>query len=105
MTQVNLKQLIGKLNNTTRRTLEAATGLCLSRTHYNVEIEHWLLKLLEQGGNDFEFIIRQFDVDPMRLQADLNRALDGFKTGNSRPPRTQPRSGQAHQGCLGHGLH
>ncbi len=90
MAHVNLKQLIGKLNDTTRRTLEAASGLCLSRSHYNVEIEHWLLKILEQGGNDLDLIIRQFDVDPMRLQSDLNRALDGFKTGNSRAPALSP---------------
>ena len=37
---VNLKSLIGKLNTQTRSTLEAAAGLCLSRTHYNIEIEH-----------------------------------------------------------------
>jgi len=37
---VNLKQLIGKLNDVTRNALEGAAGLCLSRTHYNAEIEH-----------------------------------------------------------------
>ena len=49
MAQLNLKGLIGKLNETCRRSLEAAAGLCLSRTNYNVEIEHWLLKLLESA--------------------------------------------------------
>ena len=42
---VNLKSLIGKLNDTCRSALEGAAGLCLSRTHYDVEIEHLLLKL------------------------------------------------------------
>ena len=42
---VNLRSLIGKLNDTTRNALEAAAGLCLSRTHYDVEVEHYLLKL------------------------------------------------------------
>ncbi len=41
----NLKGLIGKLNDTTRNTLEAAAGFCLARTHYDIEIEHFLLKL------------------------------------------------------------
>lgn len=90
MSHVNLKQLVGKLNDTSRRALEAASGLCLSRTHYNIEIEHWLLKLLEQTGNDLHLILRQFNVDPLRLQADLNQSLDGFKTGNSRPPAISP---------------
>jgi type VI secretion system protein VasG len=48
MPGVNLKSLVGKLNDTCRSALEAAAGLCLSRTNYNVEIEHWLLKLLEK---------------------------------------------------------
>ena len=34
---INLKSLIGKLNETTRNTLEAAAGLCLSRTHRSEE--------------------------------------------------------------------
>ena len=49
---VNLKSLIGKLNDTVRGTLEGAAGLCLSRTHYDVEIEHFLVKLLDSSGSD-----------------------------------------------------
>ena len=47
---VNLRSLIGKFNQATRNATEAAAGLCLSRTHYNVEIEHYLYKLLETTG-------------------------------------------------------
>ena len=46
---MNLKSLIGKLNETTRGALEAAAGLCLARTHYDIEIEHYLLKLMDAG--------------------------------------------------------
>ncbi len=42
MAAVNLKSLVGHLNDSTRRCLEAAAGLCLSQTNYNVEVEHWL---------------------------------------------------------------
>jgi TonB family protein len=44
---VNLRALIGKLNHSTRSAIESAAGLCLSRTHYDVEIEHYLMKLLD----------------------------------------------------------
>ena len=47
---INLKSLVGKLNQNTRAALEAAAGLCLSRTHYDIEIEHLLLKLLDDAG-------------------------------------------------------
>ena len=44
---VNFKSLIGKMNDITRGALEGAAGLCLSRTNYNIEIEHFLTKLLD----------------------------------------------------------
>ncbi len=64
---VNLRSLIGKLNSTTRNAVEGAAGLCLSRTHYDVEVEHVLTKLLSATGADFHFILRHFGVDPSRF--------------------------------------
>ncbi|HUR26767.1 MAG TPA: type VI secretion system ATPase TssH [Planctomycetota bacterium] len=90
MAQVNLSALVGRLDDTCRRALEAAAGLCLSRTHYNVEIEHWLFKLLETPGNDVGRMLERFEIDAASLQKDLTRALDRFKTGNSRPPAIAP---------------
>jgi type VI secretion system protein VasG len=86
MAVLNLKSLVGKLNTTCRQSLESAAGLCLSRTNYNVEIEHWLLKLLEQSGSDLLAILKYFQIDPSRFQSELMAALDKQKTGNGRPP-------------------
>jgi type VI secretion system protein VasG len=83
---LNLKQLIGKLNEDCRRAIEAAAGLCLSRTNYNVEIEHWLLKLLDHPQSDFLAIIKAFGISVDRLTADLTCAVDKLRTGNARPP-------------------
>ena len=44
---LDLKTLIDKLNPFCRLALEEAAGLCVANTHYNVEIEHFLAKLLE----------------------------------------------------------
>jgi len=90
MAAVNLKSLVSKLNDTCRRALEGAAGLCLSRTNYNVEIEHWLLKLLDESNTDLEAILRHFEIDGSRLAADLTRSLDRLKTGNARPPALSP---------------
>ena len=73
MVQVNLKELVGKLNGVGRRSLEAAAGLCLSRTNYNVEIEHWLLKLVDEPNIDVDAILQHFEVSRSRLIADLTR--------------------------------
>jgi len=83
---LNLKSLIGRLNDTTRRALEGAAGLCVSRTHYEVELEHWLAKLLEGTDSDVPRVLRHFEIDLGRFGSDLNHALDTFKTGNNRRP-------------------
>jgi type VI secretion system protein VasG len=87
---IDLKALVGRLNDYCRRQLEAAAGLTLSRTHYNIEIEHWLLKLADAADSDMGFIMRHHEVDAGRLAADLTRVLDKLKTGNSRAPAISP---------------
>ncbi|MBL8841006.1 MAG: type VI secretion system ATPase TssH [Planctomycetes bacterium] len=86
MATLNLKALVSRLNDTTRRALEGAAGLCLSKTHHHVEIEHWLWKLMEVRGGDLEAIFRRFEVDPARLSADLQRSFEKMRGGSSRPP-------------------
>jgi type VI secretion system protein VasG len=83
---VNPRALAAKLNATCRRALEGAAGLCLSRTNYNVEIEHWLLKLLEPASTDLTRILRHYDIEPGRVNRELTRSLDQLKTGNARAP-------------------
>jgi type VI secretion system protein VasG len=90
MASLDLKNLIAKLDPQCRRALEGAAGLCLSRTNYNVEIEHWLVKLMEQPGNDVALLFRHFDVDAARLLQHLDKAIDRLKTGNARPPLLSP---------------
>ena len=88
---VNLKSLIGKLNNPCRHALEGAAGLCLSKSHFEVDIEHWLFKLIESPNTDFTYLLRYYAVNENQLAADLNRALEQFKTGNTRTPALSPR--------------
>src|ERR1700761_4231040 len=90
MAAIDLKSLVNRLNDICRRALEAAAGSTLSRTHYNVEIEHWLLQLLEAPQSDVALIARHFDLVPARLAQELNSALDRMKTGNGRAPSLSP---------------
>jgi type VI secretion system protein VasG len=90
MATIDLKALVGRLNDPCRRALEAAAGLTLSRTHYNVEIEHWLVKLADAADGDLAAILRHYEVDQARFTVDLNRALDRMKTGNARAPSLSP---------------
>jgi type VI secretion system protein VasG len=87
---IELKPLIGRLNDVCRRALEGAAGLTALRSHYNVEIEHMLVGLLDRTDTDLAAILRRWEVDPARLLADLNRSLDRMKTGNARAPALSP---------------
>ncbi len=86
---MDIRALVAKLNADSREALETAAGLCLSRTHYNVEIEHWLVRLIERSA-PFETLLRAADIEPGKLSAELNRALDRMKTGNGRAPALSP---------------
>jgi type VI secretion system protein VasG len=86
----NLKALIEKLNETTRRALEAAAGLCVARTHYDIEIEHYLLKALDGTDNDVAAILKHYSIDRSRLTKELERSLDSLKSGNARSPAFSP---------------
>ncbi|TSD89822.1 type VI secretion system ATPase TssH [Mycobacterium sp. KBS0706] len=90
MAAIDLKSLVGKLNAPCRRALEGAAGLTLSRSQFNVEIEHWLVKLLEDERSDVAACLRHYEIAVGRVAAELARALDRLKTGNAHPPALSP---------------
>jgi len=88
--RVDLRGLIGKLNQETRNAVEAAAGLCLSRTHYDVEIEHFLMKMLDTTDGDLAAILRHYEINRSRFSEELTASLDRLKTGNARTPSLGP---------------
>jgi type VI secretion system protein VasG len=87
---INLKTLISKLGDTSRSATERAANLCIAQGHYEVDLEHIFLALLEQPKSDFALICSKFGVSVSSLQADLQSELSNFKTGNSRTPVFSP---------------
>ncbi|WP_085711492.1 MULTISPECIES: type VI secretion system ATPase TssH [unclassified Pseudomonas] len=83
---MELASLIGRLNPDNRRALERAAQRCLQRGHHFVEIEHLLLELLDIDGGDFAFLLPRFGLERDALTAEINKALDLFKTGSTRTP-------------------
>ena len=82
--------LIKKLGKFPLDALQGAAGLCLSKTNYSVELEHWLSKLSEPADGDLKRIFAHFEVNPSHVARDLSRAIEGFKTGNGRTPTLSP---------------
>jgi type VI secretion system protein VasG len=86
----SLQTLLGKLNTTCRVALQDAAGLCINRTHYEIDLEHWLLKILEKDNTDLHAILRHLEIGIGAIEADLNASLDEFKKGNARRPDFSP---------------
>jgi type VI secretion system protein VasG len=60
---LNSTRLLRRLNPYCAEALSAAASLCQSRAHAQISIEHWLLKLLEQGEGDLTLIARRYEWD------------------------------------------
>ena len=90
MITVDIKSLLGRLNAYCARSLEAAAGFCVSRTHYEVTVEHLLAKLLEDPQSDLPLIFRQFDLDSGRVRKAIDQTLEEFRTGNAAKPVFSP---------------
>ncbi|GAA6166704.1 type VI secretion system ATPase TssH [Sessilibacter corallicola] len=90
MINVNLKSLVDKMSPALRDALEGAAGLCINLTHYNVELEHWLLKLLDDGDNDVGLLLEKYDIDKSQFAKQLANSIGKFKSGSSRPAALSP---------------
>ena len=86
MFKVNLKSLIERMNPTLKESLDNAAGLCLNTGHYNIEIEHWLQKILEKTDTDAEKVISHFGVSRDKILSELTHTLESLKSGNTRTP-------------------
>lgn len=82
----NLKVLIGKLNSTCKKAAEQAINHCVSRGHYEVDLEHLFLALLDNPKSDFSLLCRHYHVSPAALEKDLLDEIAALKTGNARTP-------------------
>ncbi|MGU7776019.1 type VI secretion system ATPase TssH [Burkholderia sp. MR1-5-21] len=81
-----LKTLILKLNPLCRQATERAASACLARGHYEVDLEHLFLALLDEPAGDLPLALRASRIDPHALRADLEHELTRLKTGNTRTP-------------------
>jgi type VI secretion system protein VasG len=83
---INLKTLIGKLNDTSRTAATRAAGICVALGQFEVDLEHLFLALLEQPKSDFVLIARNMGISVSMLEADLQAEVQRLKAGNSRTP-------------------
>jgi type VI secretion system protein VasG len=81
MTEISRVALFGKLNKVGYQAVEGATVFCKMRGNPYVEIVHWLAQILQGQDNDILRIIKHYDLDPARIAADMQKALDALPRG------------------------
>lgn len=90
MLTVDIKSLLRRLNPYCTACLEGAAGLCVSRTHYEVTVEHLLLKLIDNPQADIPLLLSHQEVEVGRLHKALSGTLEAFRTGNAAKPVFSP---------------
>jgi type VI secretion system protein VasG len=88
--QVNLRALVSRFDDALRIAMEGAAGQCVTRAHYEVEIEHFLARAIAMESSDIPLILDHYGISCSSLAAELNAALDRLKTGNARGPAFSP---------------
>ncbi|HTN67666.1 MAG TPA: AAA family ATPase, partial [Burkholderiaceae bacterium] len=90
MLLVELKPLVGRLNSYSRQALENGVGLCVGRGHYEITVEHLLVKLLDDIQSDIPLLLRQHDIDAARIKRGIDHAVEEMRTGNAGKPAFSP---------------
>jgi len=90
MISKDVKRLLLKMNDPMTRALEGAAGLAVGRGHYEVTVEHLLMKLLEDGTGDATLILSRLGVEPGGVNKALTTSIESFKTGNAGRPAFSP---------------
>ncbi|MBU2510639.1 type VI secretion system ATPase TssH [bacterium] len=86
-----LEALIKKLNPVCHQAVQKAAEICVSNTNFNVELEHFILKLLENKETDVRVILNHYNIDPEKPMRQCSQTIDHLKRGNARTPAMSPQ--------------
>lgn len=90
MINVDIRNLLSKLDTFCTNALHNAAGLSVSLSNYEVSVEHFFIKCIEEVNSDLPLVFRQYGVEVPRITAALTDVLQDFKTGNSGKPVFSP---------------
>lgn len=94
MTIRDYSPFLRRLNEHCASALAEAAGLCETRAHRDIEVEHWLIKLLERGEGDLLAILRRYDLDVDAVWNGLLTAIDRLPRDLRGKPGISSRLGQ-----------
>ncbi|KZL05020.1 Chaperone protein ClpB [Pseudovibrio axinellae] len=91
MARLEIKALIERLNPCCRQAIEEAASLCVSNSHQEVTVEHFLISLVSQPAIDIRLLLQSQNVDPDDLNERLHATFNRYRRVNSdRTPTFSP---------------
>ncbi len=94
MTARDLSPFLRRLNPHCAQALADAASLCETRAHRDIEVEHWLIKLLEIGEGDLVAIVRRYELDSDAIWNGLLAAIERLPHDLRGKPSLSNRLGQ-----------
>lgn len=91
MNAKTLRALLDKLNTDCGIMMEAAAGFAASRGHYQITVEHLLLKLLEDDRRlHIDCVLAHFNVDVDQLWQAMIETINGLRADHQGKPGISP---------------
>lgn len=81
MSEISRIALFGKLNRIAYKAVEGATVFCKLRGNPYVELEHWVMQIVQAQDTDWHRIIKHYRIDVAVLARDITNALDRLPRG------------------------
>jgi type VI secretion system protein VasG len=86
MSQIKLSNLIAKLEPNLKAALEQAAGAAMNQGAPGIEVEHWLVQILQSQDTDVAAFIAQQKINSSALMDELDQRLSTLKTGSHSQP-------------------
>ena len=81
MADISRVAVFGKLNGLAYKAVEGATVLCKLRGNPTVELEHWVMQILQTPDSDWHRVVQHYGLDASVLAKDITNALDRLPRG------------------------
>ena len=65
----NLNSLIENLNGLCRKCLEESAQFCVSQTHFTIDLEHLIYKVLERPATDLTVILKYYEINEKTIHS------------------------------------
>ena len=79
MARLEIKALIERLNLCCRQAIEEAASLCVSNSHQEVTIEHFLISLISQPAVDIRLLVQSQNVDADKLNEAFRATFNRYR--------------------------